>query len=101
MIGDDRQPLTLSGMLTEPEVAGVVLALLVLSAGTSDRTGRLGALALLALSVLWLRVNGGMEGAILVSFTEDHGLTAADLAGFAGGAIALWRLATRLRAPLR
>lgn len=84
-------------MPSEPVVAGIVLGLLVLSAGTSDRTGRFGALVLLALSIVWLRVNTEMEGAVLYVFEEGRGLTAADLAGFAGILIALWRLVTGTR----
>lgn len=73
-------------------IAACTLAALVLLAGTSDRTGRIGASALAAVSVLWLLVNDPMEGRVMVFMTSDHGLTAADLAGFAGLGIALWRL---------
>jgi hypothetical protein len=33
-----------------------------------------------ALAVVWVRVNGPVEGAVLYSFDDDHGLTVADLA---------------------
>jgi hypothetical protein len=69
----------------------VVLAALVVAAGTADRTGRVGAVALGLLSVGWLLVNGPVEGLVLVRLTADHGLTGADLAGFAGLALAAWR----------
>ena len=36
--------------------------------------------ALLVLSVVWLRVNGAVEGPVLIAFSEAHGLTVADLA---------------------
>jgi len=79
-------------MQTQATVAAIVLGLLVLSAGTSDRTGRPGAVILLALSVVWLRINTTMEGVVLVRIKEDRGISGADLAGLAGALIALWRL---------
>ncbi|RYU10602.1 hypothetical protein [Nocardioides iriomotensis] len=69
----------------------VVLTALVVAAGTADRTGRAGAVALALLSVAWLLVNGPVEGLVLLRFTPDHGLTGADLAGLAGLALAAWR----------
>jgi hypothetical protein len=51
-----------------------------------------GALSLLAaVSLLWLVVNGPMEGDVLLGFTGDHGLTGGDLAGLAGLALAGFR----------
>jgi hypothetical protein len=72
----------------------VVLAALVVAAGTADRTGRTGAVALGLVSVAWLLVNGPVEGLVLVRVTPDHGLTGADLAGLAGLALAAWRWRT-------
>jgi hypothetical protein len=71
--------------------APLVLVALVLAAGTSDRTGRTGAILLAALSLLWLLVNQQMEGLVLWRATESHGLTGADLAGLAGLGLAGWR----------
>ncbi|MGN6574696.1 MAG: hypothetical protein ACTHKG_03325 [Nocardioides sp.] len=65
-------------------LAAVVLVLLVLSAGTLDRTGVPGAVVLLGLCVLWILVNGPMEGVTLVTLPGPHGVTAADLASVAG-----------------
>jgi hypothetical protein len=79
-------------MLLRHAVPAVVLALLVVSAGTADRTGRLGAVALAALSLLWLRVNGPVEGFVLVQFSESRGVTGSDFAGVAGLALAAWRM---------
>lgn len=79
-------------------VAGVVLVLVVVLAGVSASTGVAGALGLGFVSLLWLVVNGDMEGRVLIAFDPDHGLTAADLAGLAGLALAAWRLAAALRA---
>lgn len=81
-------------------VLAAVLFLLVLAAGTLDRTGVPGAAVLLALSVLWVLVNGPMEGATLVNLGGGHGVTAADLASVAGGGVAVERL-LRLSRPGR
>jgi hypothetical protein len=53
--------------------------------------GARGALVLAAVSLLWLVVNGPMEGTVLMTFSPGRGLTGADLAGFAGLAIAAYR----------
>ena len=62
----------------------IVLACLVLTAGLSGRRGLLGAVALGAMSVLWLVVNRPMEGPVLLVLGPDRGLSGADLAGLAG-----------------
>ena len=73
-------------------LASLVLASLVLAAGTLRRNGRLGALLLGALSLTWLLVNDPMEGVILLTVTPTHGLTGADLAGLAGLGLAAWHV---------
>jgi hypothetical protein len=80
--------------------AAIVLAGLVLVAGLSGRWGLRGAVLLAAVSVLWLLVNGPMEGVVLVQVTENHGITGADLAGVAGVGLAGFRAyqAVRYRA---
>ena len=72
-------------------VAAVVLAGLVMSAGLSGMTGARGVAFLAALSLLWLLVNGPMEGPVLVEVTPGRGLTGADLAGLTGLALAAYR----------
>ncbi|MGH3365532.1 MAG: hypothetical protein ACRDOW_12480 [Nocardioidaceae bacterium] len=72
-------------------ISGLALVLLLVAAGTADRTGSFGAWALLAASLLWLLLNKQMEGYILWAVSDHHGLTAADLAGLAGLALAGWR----------
>ena len=74
-------------------IAGLALVLLVLTAGTVSRSGLLGAAALAASSLLWLRVNSPMEGTVLLQVAVNHGVTAADLAGVAGLGLAAWRVA--------
>jgi hypothetical protein len=81
-------------------VAVVVLAGLVLAAGVSGRSGAVGVVVLAAVSVLWLLVNGPMEGPVLLTVTTDHGVTGADLAGLTGLALAAFRL-TALRRESR
>ena len=72
-------------------LASVVLACLVLSAGFSAQLGGRGVVLLAAMSLLWLLVNGPMEGAVLVKVSKQHGFTAADLAGVAGLGLAAYR----------
>lgn len=71
-------------------VPGLVLAALVLTAGVAHRIGRLGAVGLALVSVVWLLLDSSMEGAVLWSVTSRHGLTGGDLAGLAGLALAAW-----------
>jgi len=78
-------------------VAALVLVAMLVLAAVSDRTGRAGAVALALVSVLWFAVNTPMEGEVLVKVTINHGLTAGDLVGFAGLAIAAWRFVTARR----
>jgi len=72
-------------------ISGLALVLLLVTAGTADRTGAFGPWALLAASLLWLVLNKQMEGHIIWRVSDHHGLTAADLAGLAGLALAAWR----------
>jgi hypothetical protein len=72
-------------------VAAVVLAGLVVAAGLCGMTGVRGVGVLAALSLLWLLVNGPMEGPVLAEVTRGHGLTGGDLAGLSGLALAAYR----------
>jgi hypothetical protein len=72
-------------------LVAVVLVALVLLAAVSGRSGLPGAVALAVVSVLWLLVNGSAEGPLLWSLNSEHGLTATDLGGLAGLAVAVWR----------
>lgn len=71
-------------------IAAVVLAALVLAAGFSAAS-RAGVVLLGALSLLWLAVNGPMEGPVLVVVAPGHGLTGGDLAGLVGLGLAAGR----------
>ena len=70
----------------------LILAAMVLVAGTIDRWRRPGGIALGLLSIGWLLTNQHMEGPTLVFITRAHGFTGGDLAGLAGLAIATWRI---------
>jgi hypothetical protein len=72
-------------------LVGPVLVALVLLAAVSGRWGLRGAVALAAVSVLWLVVNSPAEGPVLWRVTAHHGLTSSDLAGLAGLGVAAWR----------
>ena len=65
-------------------IAGLVLVALVLTAHFSRGRGPRAGYVLMAVSVLWILVDKAGEGARLVRVTQDHGLTAADLAGLVG-----------------
>lgn len=54
-------------------------------------------LVLLVAAVIWLLVNGPVEGPVLVELTPDHGLTVADLPALAAGAVALALLVSSRR----
>lgn len=81
--------------------AMVTLLVLFLSAATADRTGRVGIAVLAVASVVWLLVNGPMEGSVLVKLSDTHGITAADLLGVTGLAVAAWRYSLWRRSRFR
>lgn len=78
--------------------AVVVLILLFVSATwTVLRPSRMAAFALIGVAIVWVLVNGPLEGYVLYSFTPYNGLTVADLFSIAAVGIALWTLGTRRR----
>lgn len=60
------------------------LVLVLLGGFAAGRWGRPGAVLLALASLLWLAVNRPMEGRLIIVFSPEHGLVAADLVGFAG-----------------
>lgn len=76
-------------------LAALVLLVLIALAAAGGRAGWPGVVALAVVSVLWLLVNGPLEGPVLWTISRTHGLTLGDLAGLAGLLIAAWR-GTRL-----
>ena len=81
-------------------LAALVLTGLVLAAGLSPRFGLAGAVVLAGVSILWLVVNGPMEGPTLVRLSATHGITGADVAGFAGLGLAAWQVVRARRRPV-
>ena len=90
---EEALPLTLAGVL-----AGLTLIAMLVAAGTGDRTGRVGAAVLGALSLLWFFTNKPMEGSVLLELSETHGVVVADLVGLTGLSLAAWRWRTAARA---
>jgi hypothetical protein len=83
----DRLLTALAGL-----VPALTLVVLIVLAAVSGATGTRGAVALAGVSLLWLVVNGPVEGVTLLPIAPGHGVTGADLAGLTGLAIAGWRL---------
>ncbi|MCM0621848.1 hypothetical protein [Nocardioides bruguierae] len=75
----------------------LVLVMLLLSITAMPYAQWAGVVAVAFFSGLWILANGPMEGAVLLVVAPTHGLTAGDLVGLAGLAIAggrgwvLWR----------
>jgi hypothetical protein len=86
-------------------IAGLVLVALVLTARFTRLRGATAGYVLVVVSLVWLAADKTMEGATVITFTPDHGLTAGDLAGVVGLALGLhqaWPDAVRrLRRGLR
>jgi hypothetical protein len=79
-------------------IAALALLLLVLAAYFSRGRGPRAGLWLVAVSVLWLVCNKPVEGPIMVTVSENHGVTGADLAGIGGVVLGLhqaWPLVVR------
>jgi len=85
-VGDELVPLTLAGVL-----AGATLIAMLVVAATGDLTGRPGAVLLAVLSVVWIFTNKPMEGSVIVTISDDHGATMADVVGLVAMALAVWR----------
>jgi hypothetical protein len=81
----------------------VAIAVLALGAGLmalSSSPSWVWPIALMIVSVLWLFVDGPVEGPILLRFNDQHGLTASDLLtplwlGYGGYRLAGRRASTR------
>ncbi len=69
--------------------AGLVLVALVLTARYTYRRAPRAGYLLVLVSIGWLLVDKTLEGATLVTFSPDRGLTEGDLAGVIGIAIGL------------
>jgi hypothetical protein len=92
-----RTEVTASGVV--PLVLLVALVALMLVAlgvlGPGRRLRRAAAVLLLPASLAWVLFNGTLEGAVLLTFSTDHGLTVSDLLGVVGVAVAVTMLLRR------
>jgi len=68
----------------------IVLLALVICAGLAPRWGRPGAIVLAVLSIAWIPLNHSMEGPILLTLTDAHGITTADMASLGGFVVAAY-----------
>ena len=78
----------------------LVLLALVLWTALTPSFGRPSAVLLALLAVLWVAVNGPMEGPVLLGLTATHGVTAADMAALAAFVVAgvcWWKASVRAR----
>jgi hypothetical protein len=73
---------------SEPLVVVPLLGALVVCLVLAASGGRRAAAALVPLGVAWLTFNGRLEGPVLVSLNERHGLTLSDVLALLGFAIA-------------
>ena len=78
----------------------LVVALLLMAmvvSGVLAFTTVWAALVLLLLSGVWIGLDQGFEGPVLLTLVpRRHGVTAADLVGVLGAAVALWSLVLHL-----
>jgi hypothetical protein len=66
-----------------------MLVALVLAARFTRLQGVWAGYLLIVVSLAWLLVDKSMEGATLIDFDAEHGLTAGDLAGVVGLALGI------------
>jgi hypothetical protein len=59
------------------------------------------AVVLVVLGIVWILINGPVEGPILFKFAPDHGLTTADLLSLAAFVLAVLLWFDRTREPPR
>ena len=91
-----RAHATASGVV--PVVLLVVLVALTLATlGARGRPRRIAAVLLLPAAVAWVLFNGPIEGPILMTFSENHGLTVSDLLAVVAVVVALTVLLRRDR----
>lgn len=75
----------------------VIVLLAVITPALPRTAGRVSALVLTALGVVWLMANTPMEGGVLWTITPSHGLTDGDMLSVAAFAVAAYTLVRSLR----
>ena len=79
-----------------PALVLLVLALMIFLSVRTARGGRISAVALIPVALLWLLVNSPFEGPTLLALSWSHGITSSDLLSVGALALAGWRLAADL-----
>lgn len=87
---DDRIRHEVAGTRVVPVTLLVLLVVLLLAAGrTRGRPRRVVAALLLPVSLGWVVFNGRLEGPVLITLSQSHGVTASDLLAVLGVVVAL------------
>jgi multisubunit Na+/H+ antiporter MnhG subunit len=90
LVADDPFRREVAGTRVVPVTLLVLLVALVLVAlRARGRLRRAVALLLLPVSVAWVAFNGRLEGPVLITFTQAHGVTVSDLLAVLGVLVAL------------
>ena len=86
-----RTQVTASGVVPLLLLVGLVALVLVALGvlGPGRRVRRAAAVLLLPASLAWVLFNGPIEGAVLLTFSPDHGVTVSDLLGVVGATVAV------------
>jgi len=74
-----------------------VVLVAVLTQALPRVAGRVSALVLAVLGVVWLMANGPIEGGTLVTLTSSHGITDGDMLSVAAFVVAAYTLVRSLR----
>lgn len=85
------------GQVPLPVQAAVLVLMIGTAAWAATRRRAAALLAFVACALVWARANQGMEGAVLVTVSPEHGLTLADLLPPALTALVLARTAASRR----
>lgn len=70
--------------------AGVGLVVLVMASCVAHHFGRIGALVLAAVAVVWLMIDRPFEGGTILLVSATHGVNTTDLAGVFALGYAIW-----------
>jgi hypothetical protein len=98
LVTDDRIRHEVAGTRVVPVTLLVLLvALLLVALRARGRVRRAVAVLLLPVSAGWVAFNGRLEGPVLISFSQAHGMTASDLLAVLGVLTSAALLVSELR----